>query len=131
MDNNWILIAVGAAVVIGGAAYYFVSNKPKEEANLLPQAEEMDKLTLTYVEDYFKQSYASVKKTTPNIKPIVLRAKGEMFGNNDTESLFFALTYYNEDTKEILTDNSKYIKVKSIDINLKDAFGDKEMLVLS
>lgn len=131
MDNNWILVAIGAAVVIGGAVYYFASNKKEETAEVPLKAEEMEKLTFAYVEDYFKKSYVPVKEANPNVKPIALRVKGDIFSNNDTESLFFLLTYYNEDTKEILTDNTKYIKAKSIDVNLKDAFGDKDMLVLS
>lgn len=130
MENNWIWVAVGAAALLG-AAYYFTNKKEDGVEEPLPQAEEMDKLTLAYVSDYFKKSYKAVVKVHPNVKPVVLKVKGDVFSNNDADSLFFALTYYNEDTEEILKDNTKYIKTKSIDVNLKDAFGDEDMLVLS
>ena len=148
MENNWIWVAVGAAALLG-AAYYFTNKKEDGVEEPLPQveemdkltlaylsdyftqAEEMDKLTLAYVSDYFKKSYKAVVKVHPNVIPIVLKVKGDIFGNNDADSLFFALTYYNKDTNGILEDNTKNIKTKSIDVNLKDAFGDKDMLVLS
>jgi len=129
MENNWIWVAVGAAALLG-AAYYFTNKKEDGVEEPLLTAEEMDKLTMAYVSDYFKKSYNAVKEANPNIKPVVLKTKGDVFGNNDADSLFFALTYYNEDTEAILEDNTKYVKVKSIDVNLKDAFGDKDMLVL-
>lgn len=131
MENNWIWIAVGTAALLGAAAYYFTNKKEDGVEEPLLQAEEMDKLTLAYVSDYFKKSYKAVKEVYPNVQPVVLKVKGDVFGNNDADSLFFALTYYNEDTKEILEDNTKNIKTKSIDVNLKDAFGDKDMLILS
>ena len=135
MENNWIWVAVGGAVALLGAAYYFTNKKEDGVEEPLLQVEEMDKLTLAYVSDYFKKSYEAVKEVHPKVIPVVLKVKGDVFGNvfgnNDADSLFFALTYYNKDTEEILEDNAKYIKTKSIDVNLKDAFGDKDMLVLS
>ena len=130
MENNWIWVAVGAAALLG-AAYYFTNKKEDGVEEPLLQVEEMDKLTMAYVSDYFKKSYKAVKEVYPNVKPVVLKVKGDVFSNNDADSLFFSLTYYNEDTKEILEDNTKNIKTKSIDVNLKDAFGDEDMLVLS
>lgn len=131
MGNNLIWVAVGAAALLGAAYYYFTNKKEDGVEEPLLQAEEMDKLTLAYVSDYFKKSYKAVVEAYPNVQPVVLKVKGDVFSNNDADSLFFALTYYNEGTKEILEDNTKYIKSKSIDVNLKDAFGDKDMLVLS
>lgn len=130
MENNWIWVAVGAAALLG-AAYYFTNKKEDGVEEFFLQAEEMDKLTMAYVSDYFKKSYKAVKEVYPNVKPVVLKVKGDVFSNNDADSLFFSLTYYNEDTEEILEDNTKNIKTKSIDVNLKDAFGDEDMLVLS
>ena len=125
MENNWIWVALGAAVVLGGV-YYFIREKGAKEPLV---AEDMDKLTLAYVEDYFKKSYAPILKDKSNIQPIALKVKGDIFSNNDEESLFFALTYYDKDTEEILEGHTKYIKAKSIDVNLKDAFGDKDMFI--
>jgi len=90
----------------------------------------MPLIILYILEDYFKKSYAPILKDKPNIQPIALKVKGDIFSNNDEESLFFALTYYDKDAEEILEGHTKYIKAKSIDVNLKDAFGDKDMLVL-
>ena len=44
---------------------------------------------------------------------------------------YFVLTYYNESKEEILEDNTLIVATKEIDSNLKDAFGDKEMIVLN
>ena len=74
-------------------------------------------------------SGVSVKDNKPVIFPI---KESNDYGIIFEEGFkYFVLTYYNESKGEILEDNTLVVATKEIDSNLKDAFGDKEMIVLN
>lgn len=124
-SNNWILaLAAGAALV--GVSIYLLRKRRKTI-----DVETVDTLTLYYVKNYFKNNYKPIVETTPNIVPVLLKSDGKTFNDNSTEYSYYILTYYNRDTEEILENDTKYIRAKKLDTNLTDAFGDKDMLILS
>ena len=103
------LIILSSAVVLGGVAYLLLRKKE------------------------YKQSEAEVNISEN--KPVMLAVKKSSennFGINFEEGFeYFVLTYYNENKGEILSDNTLVIATKSLDSNLTDALGDKEMLLLN
>ena len=89
----------------------------------------MEKLTLHYVKEYFVKQGVSIKDNKPVMFPI---KESNDYGIVFEEGFkYFVLTYYNESKEEILEDNTLIVATKEIDSNLKDAFGDKEMIVLN
>ena len=124
-NSNWILWLLGA-VGIGGIVYLLLKNKSNKKLLL---AEEVDKLTLHFVDDYFRNTFSTVEENNPAIKPVLIKMSGELFENNSSDYKFFGLVYYNTETKTVIEANAKYIKVKSIDVHLKAAFGDKDVII--
>ncbi|MBV7440057.1 hypothetical protein KRX57_01350 [Weeksellaceae bacterium TAE3-ERU29] len=124
MENtSKIILGLIGVAIVAGAVYYYYKNSQEEI-----KKEEVDKLTLRYIKDYFQRQ----EKPTTNLKAIVLKVdntNGEAFRlYNDFP--YYVLTYYNEQTREILTDNTLIVKANTLETNLLDAFGDKDMLIL-
>lgn len=131
MNNILITALIGGAAVIVGTALYF----SKRRKSLQPKIKqvEVDKLTLTYVANYFKINPHIIKD---GIVPIALKIKEGNVLNIPLESTdefqyVVVLTYYDEKANHILSQNTLLIKAKELDINLKDSFSDKDMLVLT
>lgn len=128
--NNWIFIAIAGGAAIAGVLYFL--NKKSDKKTLI-ETESLDMISLEYVKNYFKNTYNSIVKENSTIVPVVLKIhEKDMFVNNDNTSYphYLALSYYDKNTSQVLEEHTKCIRAKKMDINLTDAFGDKDMLIL-
>lgn len=121
-------VIISSVVVLGGIAAYLLLKRNTKKVSELKQ-DKVEKLTLHYVKEYFVKQGVSLKDNKP---VMVLIKESNDYGIVFEEGFkYFALTYYNESKGEILEDNTLIVATKEIDSNLKDAFGDKEMIVLN
>ena len=119
---------ISSLVVLGGITAYFLLRRNTKKVFELKR-DKIEKLTLHYVKEYFVKQGVSLKDNKP---VMVLIKESNDYGIVFEEGFkYFALTYYNESKGEILGDNTLIVATKEIDSNLKDAFGDKEMIVLN
>lgn len=125
------LIILSSAVVLGGVAYLLLRKKEYKQSEAELKQEKLDKLTLHYVREYFLKQEVNISENKP-VMLAVKKSSENNFGINFEEGFeYFVLTYYNENKGEILSDNTLVIATKSLDSNLTDALGDKEMLLLN
>lgn len=146
MTTKILFSILTAGVIVGGIIYFYRRKKDvvepsteieeeNETENSIIEQIELEKLTLMYVINYFKEKYGSLKDE--NLKMIALKINGKEnpFNINVDESAeqlnFIALTFFDSDKNEILIENTRIIKTKELDSNLRDAFGEKEMIELS
>ncbi|WOC51813.1 hypothetical protein BPO_1166 [Bergeyella porcorum] len=90
------------------------------------------------IADWFRAKFLKVKKKHPNAKPISLKIEEDLqSGNYNTMDLGlerkYAVvnTFFDEDTREIIEEETEVIQSDILDAETIKAFGDKEMLVLS
>lgn len=90
------------------------------------------------IADWFRTKFLKVKKKHPNAKPISLKIEKDLeSGNYNTMDLGlekeYAVvnTFYDENTKEIIVEETEVIQSDRLDAETIKAFGDKDMLVLS
>lgn len=119
---------ISSVVVLGGITAYFLLRRNTKKVSELKQ-DKVEKLTLHYVKEYFVKQGVSIKDNKPVMFPIKESNDYGIVFEEDFK--YFVLTYYNESKGEILEDNTLIVATKEIDSNLKDAFGDKEMIVLN
>lgn len=88
--------------------------------------------------NWFKGKYAEIIRKHPNVKPITLKIEKELVsGNYNTMDIGlnseYAVvnTFYDESTQSIIEDETEIIESNQLDEETMQAFGDKEMLVLS
>jgi hypothetical protein len=125
------LIILSSAVVLGGVAYLLLRKKEYKQSEAELKQEKLDKLTLHYVREYFLKQEVNISENKP-VMLAVKKSSENNFGINFEEGFeYFVLTYYNENKGEILSDNTLVIATKSLDSNLTNALGDKEMLLLN
>ena len=86
--------------------------------------EEVDYLDMTYVKSYYHQKYKKIIEKYPEVLPIILKLDLE-------EEFFYVFTFYDEKSKNIIEKETKIIIPNTISQDFKDAFGDKEMIVLN
>lgn len=91
------------------------------------------------VADWFRNRIAAVLQNHPNAIPIALKIKEELSaGNYNTVDLglrqdkgYIVKTFYDEQTGEILSDNTEMVEYSQLDNQTKAHFADKDMLVLN
>lgn len=88
--------------------------------------------------DWFRAKFLKVKKKHTNAKSISMMIEKDLeSGNYNTIDLGlekgYAVvnTFYDEDTKEIIVEETEIIQSDRLDAETIKAFGDKNMLVLS
>ncbi len=123
MDNNLIWLFIGLVVVVVVGLIVFMSRKDKA---LGFNAIRQDSLTMKEVVEFFQNSEAMNElKSNPDLLAVVVRNK-----MNDG-NIRVILTLFNSKEKTIITTpNTKAYIVKTLDSDLEQSFGDKEMLVL-
>ena len=90
--------------------------------------------------NWFKKKYNELVKKKPNVDPVLARFKKEIdSGNYNTKDLgikskpkeTLVKTFYDKDTGEILEDYTEVVGAEQLDQQTIDAFGGKDILVLS
>lgn len=89
--------------------------------------------------DWFRNRYAMVIQNHPSALPIALKIKDELSaGNYNTIDLglkqdkgYIVKTFYDEQTGEILSDNTEIVEYSQLDSQTKASLADKDMLVLN
>lgn len=116
-----ILGGIGLAVA---ATAILLSKEEKEEPKKDIKFKEVDFLDMAYVKKYFNKKYKKVIEKQPNSIPVILKMGSE-------ELIFYIFTFYNEEIGEVNLKNTRIIRGKTISQDFKDAFGDKDMLILT
>lgn len=87
--------------------------------------------------NWFRERYQRLKSKRPNLKAITLKIEKDLkSGNYSTMDIglesncAIVNTFYDEDTKEIILDETQRLECDELDGETIRAFGDKEMLVL-
>lgn len=86
--------------------------------------EEVDFLDMVYVKSYYYQKYKKVIEKYPEALPIILKLNLE-------EESFYVFTFYDEKSGNIIEKDTKFIIPNTISQDFKDAFGDKDMIILN
>ena len=86
--------------------------------------EEVDFLDMVYVKSYYFAKYKKVIEKYPEALPIILKLNLE-------EESFYVFTFYDEKSGNIIEKDTKFIIPNTISQDFKDAFGDKDMIVLN
>lgn len=123
MDNNLIWLFIGLVVVVVVGLIVFMSRKDKA---LGFNAIRQDSLTMKEVVEFFQNSEVMNElESNPDLLAVAMRNK-----MNDG-NIRVILTLFNSKEKKIITTpNTKAYIVKTLDSDLEQSFGDKEMLVL-
>ena len=119
-------------VLLGGIglAIAMITRLPKKEENetnlggIKIKYKEVDFLDMVYVKSYYYQKYKKVIEKYPEALPIILKLNLE-------EESFYVFTFYDEKSGNIIEKYTRIINSNAISQDFKDAFGDKEMLVLT
>lgn len=85
--------------------------------------EEVDFLDMTYVKSYYYQKYKKIIEKYPKVLPIILKL--------DLEEFLYVFTFYDEKSENIIEKETKIIIPNAISQDFKDAFGDKDMIILN
>lgn len=116
-----ILGGIGLAVA---ATAILLSKEEKEEPKKDIKFKEVDFLDMAYVKKYFDKKYKKVIEKQPKSIPVILKMGSE-------ELILYIFTFYNEEIGEVNLKNTRIIRGKTISQDFKDAFGDKDMLILT
>lgn len=116
-----ILGGIGLAVA---ATAILLSREEKEEPKKDIKFKEVDFLDMAYVKKYFDKKYKKVIEKQPNSIPIILKMGSE-------ELILYIFTFYNEEIGEVNLKNTRIVRGKNISQDFKDAFGGKDMLILT
>ena len=123
-------LLISSVIILGGVAYFLLRKERSKNTVLKLKQKKVEKLTLHDVKEYFLQQ----KIGSTDNRRILLFVKEN--SKNDFGIIFergfqyLVLTYYDQNREEVQLENTLVISAKELDSNLKDAFGDKEMLVL-
>lgn len=123
-------LLISSVIILGGVAYFLLRKERSKNTVLKLKQKKVEKLTLHDVKEYFLQQ----KIGSTDNRRILLFVKEN--SKNDFGIIFergfqyLVLTYYDQNREEVQLENTLVIAAKELDSNLKDAFGDKEMLVL-
>lgn len=123
-------LLISSVIILGGVAYFLLRKERSKNTVLKLKQKKVEKLTLHDVKEYFLQQKIG---STDNRRILLLVKENS---KNDFGIIFergfqyLVLTYYDENREEVQLENTLVIAAKELDSNLKDAFGDKEMLVL-
>jgi len=116
-----ILGGIGLVVAVTAI---LLSKEEKEEPKKDIKFKEVDFLDMAYVKKYFDKKYKKVIEKQPNSIPVILKMGSE-------ELILYIFTFYNEEIGEVNLKNTRIIRGKTISQDFKDAFGDKDMLILT
>jgi hypothetical protein len=119
-------------VLLGGIglAIAMITRLPKKEENetnlggIKIKYKEVDFLDMEYVKDFFSKRYKKVIEKNSKAIPVILKLDLK-------EEYFYVFTFYDEGAGNIIEKYTRIINSNAISQDFKDAFGDKEMLVLT
>ncbi len=116
-----ILGGIGLVVAVTAI---LLSKEEKEEPEKEIKYKEVDFLDMVYVKKYFWEKYKEVIEKRPKTLPIILKLNAE-------EVSLYIFTFYDEEKGEIIPKKTRIVSAKTTSQDFKDAFGDKDMLILS
>lgn len=116
-----ILGGIGLVVAVTAI---LLSKEEKEESEKEIKYKEVDFLDMVYVKKYFWEKYKEVIEKRPKTLPIILKLNAE-------EVSLYIFTFYDEEKGEIIPKKTRIVSAKTTSQDFKDAFGDKDMLILS
>ena len=116
-----ILGGIGLAVAVTAI---LLSREEKEEPKKEIKYKEVDFLDMAYVKKYFSEKYKEVIEKRPKSLPIILKLDAE-------EISLYIFTFYDEERGEIISKKTRIVSAKTTSQDFKDAFGDKDMLILT
>lgn len=116
-----ILGGIGLAVAVTAI---LLSREEKEEPKKEIKYKEVDFLDMAYVKKYFSEKYKEVIEKRPKSLPIILKLDAE-------EISLYIFTFYDEERGEIISKKTRIVSAKTTSQDFKDAFGDKDMLILN
>ncbi|ASF44119.1 hypothetical protein [Capnocytophaga endodontalis] len=116
-----ILGGIGLAVAVTAI---LLSREEKEEPKKEIKYKEVDFLDMAYVKKYFSEKYKEVIEKRPKSLPIILKLDAE-------EISLYIFTFYDEERGEIISKKTRIVSAKTTSQDFKDAFGDKDLLILN
>ena len=116
-----ILGGIGLAVAVTAI---LLSREEKEGPKKEIKYKEVDFLDMAYVKKYFSEKYKEVIEKRPKSLPIILKLDVE-------EISLYIFTFYDEERGKIFSKKTRIVSAKTTSQDFKDAFGDKDMLILS
>jgi len=129
-----MITGISIGIIIIGLIIYFRRRKNEIDLSKLNR-EEIDLLLLVDLTNYIKESF--IRINDKSIEPIVLNlkkspTKGISFNENEYKGKhIYVATFYNKEKEEIVEEFSKVFIAKKIDETIIQAFGDKNMIVLT
>lgn len=119
-----ILVLLGIIGLTTTITTILISKNEEERFKSKIKYKEVDFLDMGYVKDFFSKRYKKVIEKNSKALPIILKL-------NLGEQLLYVFTFYNEEDSNIVDDKTRIVNAKSISQDFKDAFADKDMLVLT
>lgn len=126
MNNIYVIF-----IVIGLIAFFVFKRKKK---SVLPhyQTKEFDTLLMADISIYFKEKYKEVIKQHPNLVPVALKTpNNSIFKNSSIDKLGTCIvcTFYDENTGEIISEETLVCSYNKLDETLSEQFGNETMIV--
>ena len=119
-----ILVLLGGIALAMTITTILTSKNEEERFKRKIKYKEVDFLDMGYVKDFFHKRYKKVIEKNSEALAIILKL-------NLGEQLLYVFTFYNEKKENIIDDKTRIVNAKSISQDFKDAFADKDMLVLT
>lgn len=119
-----VLVLLGGIALAMTIATILTSKNEEESFKRKIKYKEVDFLDMGYVKDFFSKRYKKVIEKNSKALPIILKL-------NLGEQLLYVFTFYNEEESNIVDDKARIVNAKSISQDFKDAFADKDMLILT
>jgi len=119
-----ILVLLGVIGLMTTITTILVSKNEEGRFKRKIKYKEVDFLDMGYVKDFFSKRYKKVFEKNSKALPIILKL-------NLGEQLLYVFTFYNEEESNIVDDKARIVNAKSISQDFKDAFADKDILILT
>lgn len=133
MNNIYIVGIIFAILCFVSIVFIYLKKRSINESGEY-DVKEFDTLLMADITIFFKEKYPLVLKEHPEAKAIALKTpNNSMINEKSIDNLGNSIvcTFYNDQSGEIISNQTLVCKYKILDEILEEKFGDKEMLVLS
>ncbi|MRJ08099.1 hypothetical protein EDL98_05810 [Ornithobacterium rhinotracheale] len=118
-----------AVVIVGTALLAYLIYKSLKDINLESlKTSDIDLLDI----DFAKKHFSEHKIENKNLKKVICKLDEENLGTEyqEEKTQKYVLAYYDEVKEEIIPEKSIVVIPQKVHINLRDAFNDKNMIII-